>query len=58
MAGVSRSVSLVIAYLLKYQKMDFDDALALLKNRRSIVNSSFMQSNPNEGFVTQLKQYE
>lgn len=38
MAGVSRSVSFVIAYLIKYRGMTFDDGLALLKNRRSIVS--------------------
>jgi protein-tyrosine phosphatase len=39
MAGVSRSVSFVIAYLMKYRRMTFDDALILMRSRRSIVIS-------------------
>jgi protein-tyrosine phosphatase len=37
MAGVSRSVSFVIAYLMKYRKMTFEDALILMRSRRSVV---------------------
>jgi atypical dual specificity phosphatase len=49
--GVSRSASVVIAYLMKYKKMKFDRAFEFLKKRRSIVN-------PNFGFVDQLKNFE
>lgn len=37
MAGVSRSVSLVIAYLMKYRGMRFEDALNLIRSRRPVV---------------------
>ena len=50
-AGVSRSASILIAYLMKAKKMKFDEALNLLKSKRSKVN-------PNAGFVLQLKAYE
>ena len=50
-AGVSRSASVLIAYLMKSQKMKFEDALNLLKSKRGKVN-------PNSGFVEQLKEYE
>jgi atypical dual specificity phosphatase len=58
MAGISRSVSLVIAYLIKYRKMEFEGALAHLRSRRAIVLSLLRKSNPNEGFVNQLCEYE
>ena len=38
LAGVSRSVSLVIAYLIKFKGMSFDDAFYMLKARRKIVS--------------------
>ena len=37
MAGMSRSVSFTIAYLMKYRGMGFDDALNLVRSRRLIV---------------------
>ena len=49
--GVSRSSSIVIAYLMKYQRMSFQDAYWYVKKRRSIIF-------PNFGFMTQLTQYE
>eukprot|EP00448_Togula_jolla_P002350 CAMPEP_0170599900 /NCGR_PEP_ID=MMETSP0224-20130122/17049_1 /TAXON_ID=285029 /ORGANISM="Togula jolla, Strain CCCM 725" /LENGTH=302 /DNA_ID=CAMNT_0010924593 /DNA_START=76 /DNA_END=981 /DNA_ORIENTATION=- len=49
--GVSRSVSMVISYLMKYMRMGFDEALALLKDARK-------QANPNEGFTEQLKELD
>lgn len=49
--GVSRSVSMVISYLMKYYRFAFDDALVLLKQSRS-------QACPNEGFTVQLKTLE
>ena len=49
--GVSRSASVVIAYLMKYKKMKFQKAFEFLRKRRSIIN-------PNFGFVDQLKNFE
>lgn len=57
MAGISRSVSFTIAYLMKYKGLKFDEALSLIQSRRSIVIYSLTQANPNDGFVTQLKRY-
>ena len=51
MAGISRSTTLLIAYLIRYRGMKSDDALSHVRSRRSIVN-------PNPGFWNQLKQYE
>lgn len=48
--GVSRSASVIIAYLMKYNKMDYDSAFKHVKLLRSCVN-------PNSGFVEQLKIY-
>jgi protein-tyrosine phosphatase len=50
-AGISRSASVVIAYLMKTQRMSYQQAFHHLKERRSAVN-------PNPGFVQQLKDYE
>mmetsp|Transcript_59921 Transcript_59921/g.134652 ORF Transcript_59921/g.134652 Transcript_59921/m.134652 type:complete len:296 (+) Transcript_59921:49-936(+) len=47
--GVSRSVSMVVSYLMKYYKMNFDECMALIKPMRP-------QAAPNEGFTQQLKQ--
>ena len=41
--GVSRSASIVIAFLIKKFKVCYKDALDFVKKKRSIVN-------PNEGF--------
>ena len=43
LAGVSRSVSLVIAYLIKHRNMNYDDAYFMIKSRRKIVtiNNNF-----------------
>ena len=49
--GVSRSVSIVIAYLMRASAMNYDDAYALVRKERPI-------ANPNPGFIKQLKQYE
>ena len=51
MAGISRSTTLLIAYLIRYRGMKSDEALQYVRSRRSIVN-------PNPGFWNQLKQYE
>ena len=46
-AGVSRSATLVIAYLMKSKGMKFADALAFLRSKRSKVR-------PNDNFVQQV----
>jgi protein-tyrosine phosphatase len=50
MAGISRSTTLLIAYLIRYKGMKSDDALHYVRARRSIID-------PNPGFWNQLKQY-
>jgi predicted protein tyrosine phosphatase len=50
-AGISRSASVVIAYLMRTECMNYQQAFLHLKKRRSVVN-------PNPGFVQQLKDYE
>ena len=50
-AGVSRSSSILIAYIMKSQKMKLDKILELLKTKREKVS-------PNAGFLQQLKEYE
>ena len=37
MAGVSRSVSLLLAYLIKHRNMGFHDAFDFVKRKRRIV---------------------
>ena len=49
--GVSRSASVIIAYLMKFKKMRYERAFYFLKKRRSIID-------PNPGFVDQLKNFE
>lgn len=44
MAGVSRSATIVIAYLMKKRKLSYDDAFKFVKTRRVIVW-------PNDGFI-------
>ncbi|KAH8822937.1 protein-tyrosine phosphatase-like protein [Flagelloscypha sp. PMI_526] len=51
MMGVSRSATVVIAYLMWKKSMTFEDALAHVKERRPIID-------PNEGFRAQLRIYE
>lgn len=46
-AGISRSATIVLAYLIYVNKMTIDDALYLLRSARSIVD-------PNPGFIDQL----
>lgn len=47
--GVSRSVSLVLAYLVRDQDMELKDAVRLVRSKREIL--------PNEGFLQQLIEY-
>jgi predicted protein tyrosine phosphatase len=49
--GISRSVSFIIAYLIKYFAYNVKSAIRFLKTKRN-------QINPNEGFLTQLYNYE
>lgn len=49
--GVSRSVALVIAYLMWKERRSFDDAYAFVKAARCI-------ASPNIGFVVQLLQWQ
>jgi hypothetical protein len=50
-AGISRSATTVIAYLVKYHNMSLEDAFQHVKERRRIIN-------PNTGFVEQLRMFE
>jgi dual specificity MAP kinase phosphatase len=50
-AGVSRSPSVVIAYLMWKEKLSFNDAYWKVKNRRRWID-------PNPGFRKQLKNFE
>lgn len=50
-AGISRSSSVVLAYLMKEKNMTLDDAFAHLVTKRRIVE-------PNDGFWTQLEEFE
>lgn len=49
-AGVSRSASVVIAWLMRNQKMDYDAAYNFLKEKRSCIH-------PNSNFVEQLREF-
>ena len=49
MAGISRSVTIVVAYLMN--EMTYREALAYVRSKRSI-------ANPNPGFIRQLQIYE
>jgi len=50
-AGVSRSSSMVIAYLMIEKNMTFEEAYLFVRKRRSIIS-------PNPGFVGQLKKLD
>ncbi|KAM3128311.1 hypothetical protein pb186bvf_019608 [Paramecium bursaria] len=50
-AGVSRSVTLVIAYLMKKNNLSFNKALFMVRSSRA-------QAQPNLGFQKQLEAYE
>jgi hypothetical protein len=50
-AGVSRSASIVIAYLMHKHKISLLDAMKLVKSKRSCIS-------PNVGFLLQLKDFE
>ena len=50
-AGISRSASIVIAYLMTTKKWKYDDAYNFVKSKRSVID-------PNFGFVKQLKKLD
>ena len=50
-AGVSRSVAVVIGYLIKFHSLKYDKAFKLVQSKRPIID-------PNSNFIKQLKQYE
>ena len=49
-AGVSRSASIVIAYLMKTQNMDYQQAYQFVKAKREWIS-------PNDGFIEQLQRF-
>lgn len=50
MAGISRSATLVIAYIMKTRSMNYSEAFEFVSQKRRVVD-------PNEGFVRQLVLY-
>lgn len=50
-AGISRSVSIIIAYLIKYENMKYTSAYDYVKSKKKYIH-------PNDGFISQLKLYE
>lgn len=50
-AGVSRSGAMLVAYLMKTQKKNMNEALELAKKKRSVIF-------PNNGFRIQLEKFE
>lgn len=49
--GISRSSTLVIAFLMKEYGMDYHKAFAFTKSKRDVID-------PNEGFERDLKKFE
>nr|CCD15809.1 unnamed protein product [Trypanosoma congolense IL3000] len=50
-AGVSRSATIVVAYMMSRHGYSLDEALELMKNARP-------EAQPNEGFMNTLRQYD
>ena len=50
LAGISRSPTIVLAFLIRKRKLTFEDAFKLLKEKRSKID-------PNAGFIKQLEEY-
>jgi protein-tyrosine phosphatase len=51
MCGISRSVTIIGAYLIKKHKYSFNETIEFLKNKKQSIN-------PNDGFMNQLRKYE
>lgn len=49
--GVSRSASIIIAFLIDHLKLSLSEAIALVKTQRPCVS-------PNVGFMRELKEFE
>lgn len=49
--GISRSASVVIAYAMKAYNVPLEDALEMVKKKRSCIK-------PNQAFCSQLKTYQ
>jgi protein-tyrosine phosphatase len=49
--GVSRSASIVIAYIMKKYNKNYEDAIDIVQKKRSIIE-------PNQGFIKQLINFE
>ena len=49
--GISRSASIVLAYLMRKNKMVYEEAFQFVKLKRSVIN-------PNSGFINQLKHFK
>ena len=49
-AGISRSSSIVIAYLIRKNKINFDASFQIVKDKRPYIF-------PNKGFIKQLKRF-
>lgn len=50
-AGISRSATIVVAYLMTKREMKFKEAIEFVKERRSFIC-------PNDGFIDQLRHHE
>jgi len=50
-AGISRSPTIIIAYVMKHLKIGFEESFKFVKETRFIIK-------PNAGFISQLKDYE
>jgi protein-tyrosine phosphatase len=50
-AGISRSSTIIISYIMKSQKVKLEKALEIIKSKRE-------KASPNQGFLDQLKEYE
>lgn len=50
-AGISRSATLTIAYIMRSRGIGYDDAFIEVRNKRRCIV-------PNDGFVRQLREYE
>jgi hypothetical protein len=50
-SGISRSATVVTAYVMRTRNLRYEEALALVRSKRSV-------ANPNSGFQAQLRAYE